>query len=71
MNPSSFGENRTRADQRSCAEEQEIDRLLFTLDVTADMIHGADQTRVCLDEDVFPFRVQSFTFGCNAISGFL
>ena len=71
MNPSSLGENRTRADQRSCAEEQQIDRLLFTLYVTADMIHGADQTRVCLDEGILPFRVQSFAFGCNAMSGFL
>jgi len=59
------------ANQRSRAEKQEIDRLLFALDVPADIIHGVDQAGVCLDEDVLPLRVQRLAFGCNTISGFL
>lgn len=59
------------ADQRSRAEEQEIDRLFFGLDVPADIIHGADQAGVCLDEDVLALRVQRLAFRCDAISGFL
>ena len=57
--------------QRPRAEKQEIDRLLFALDVPANVIHGEDQAGVCLDEDVLPFRVQRLAFGYNAISGFL
>lgn len=59
--PEHFHKNRvhTLANQRSCAEEQEIDRLLFALDITADIIQGADEAGVCLEEDVLPleFRV--------------
>ena len=72
--PEQFGKNRghTRiANQRSCGEEKEINRLLFALDVLADIIHGADQAGVCLDKHVLALRVQRLAFGCNAISGFL
>lgn len=57
--------------QRSGAEKQEIDRLLFFLDVPAYIIHGADQAGVCFDEDVLSLRVQRFAFTCNAVSGLL
>jgi hypothetical protein len=44
---------------------------LFGLDVPADIIHGADQADVCLDEDVLALGVQRLAFSCDAISGFL
>jgi hypothetical protein len=54
------------ANHRSRAEKQEIDRILFALDAPADIIHGADQAGICLDEDVLPLRVQRLTFVRNA-----
>lgn len=59
------------AKQRPCAENQEIDRLLFALDVPADIVHGADQAGVSLDEEVLALGVQRLAFGRDAISGFL
>jgi hypothetical protein len=50
VNSNHCEKNRERTyigDQRSRAEEQEVDRLLFGLDVPADIIHGADQAGVC------------------------
>lgn len=61
----------TCCDQRSWAEIEQVDGLLFALDITADFIHGADQADVCLDEDVLPFRVEGLTLCCNTISGLL
>jgi hypothetical protein len=58
-------------DQRSRAEEEEIDRFLFGLDVPADIIHVADQASICLDEDVLAVGVQRLAFGGDAIPGFL
>lgn len=72
--PGSFWKNgrHTRmADERSRAKEEEIDRRLFGLDVAADIIHGADQAGVRLDEDVLALGVQRLAFGCDAICGFL
>lgn len=57
--------------ERSGAEKQEIDCLLFVLDVPAYVIHVADQAGVCLDEDVLSLGVQRLAFTCNAISGLL
>ena len=59
------------ANHHSRTEKQEVDRLLFALNVPADFIHDVNQADVCLDEYVLPFRVQRLAFGYNAISGFL
>lgn len=55
----------------SDAEEQDIDRLHSSLDVSADFIHVTNEADICLDKDVLSFRIQRLAFGCDAVSGFL